>query len=87
LEPSALTKAASLHHFAASQGCPLESFELVLSEPEALELLDWYGQEYGGQNECFDVDFEIAKRTQDPWPVLSNFMLMGFKMRPASALQ
>lgn len=65
----------------------METFELVLSEPEALELLDWYGDEYGGQNECFDLDLERAKRTQDPWPVLCNFVLMGFKMRPLSTLQ
>lgn len=87
MEPSALAKAVSLHHFAQAQGCPLEAFELCLSQPEALELLDWYGAQYSGQSECFDCDLEIAKRTQDPWPILANFVLLGLKMRPLSTLQ
>ena len=87
MELKALQKATSLYQFAQAQGSPLESFELVLSEPEALELLDWYGHEYGGTNECFDLDFEVAKRTKDPWPMLANFLLMGFRMRPLSRLQ
>lgn len=85
--PSALSKAASLHHFAEAQGSPLSTFELVLSEPEAMELLDWYGAQYSGTNDCFDLDFEEAQLTHDPWPILSQFVLMGFRMIPLGTLQ
>lgn len=87
MEPSALAKAASLYHYAETQGSPLDTFQLALTEAEANELLLWYGEQYGGSNEMFDLDFELAKRTHDPWPMLGSFVLMGLKMVPASALQ
>lgn len=52
-----------------------------------MELLDWYGAQYSGTNDCFDLDFEEAQLTHDPWPILSQFVLMGFKMVPLGTLQ
>ena len=82
-----MEKAESLYRFAQGQGSPLSTFQLTLTEPEAAELLNWYGLLYSGTNEMFDADFEIAKRTCNPWPILSQFELMGLKIQPLSTLQ
>jgi hypothetical protein len=84
VSPAALVKAESLHRFATDQGAPLDTFQLVLTDPEAMELVDWYAKQFGGCNAVFDVDVEIARRTHNPWDLLSNFQCMGFAMAPAS---
>jgi hypothetical protein len=84
-DPAALAKAESLHKFASASGCPLETFALVLTELEALELLEWYATEYAG-NEQFDLDISIARRSKNPWPVLQNFRVLGLDMMPATVL-
>jgi hypothetical protein len=84
MSPAALVKAQSLHRFAVDQGAPLNSFQLVLTQPEAMELVEWYAKQYGGNNPVFNVDLEIVRRTGEPWDLLSNFQVMGFSMAPAS---
>lgn len=84
MSPAALVKAQSLHRFAVDQGAPLDSFQLVLTEPEAMELVEWYAKQHGGNSPVFDVDVEIARRTSNPWDLLANFQCMGFAMAPAS---
>lgn len=84
MNPAALVKAQSLHRFAIDQGAPLNSFQLVLTEPEAMELVEWYAGQYGGTNEVFDLDVTLARRTHNPWNLLANFQCMGFAMAPAS---
>jgi hypothetical protein len=74
---AALEKAQSLHRFAESQGSPLSSFILVLSDTEALELLDWFKAEHEA-SELYDLDLEKAHKTGDPWEMLPEFNLMGF---------
>lgn len=84
MSPAAIVKAHSLHRFAIDQGAPLDTFQLVLTEPEAMELVEWYAGQYGGCNAVFDVDVDIARRTGHPWNLLANFQCMGFSMAPAS---
>lgn len=85
MSPAALAKADSLYKFACDQGALLETFQLALTEEEAVELLEWYATEYAG-NEQFDLDISIARRTKNPWPVLANFKLMGMDMAPVMVL-
>lgn len=80
---AALAKAESLHKFATSQGCSLDTFQLVLSDTEGLELLDWFVEQYA-RNELLSVDVERAQRTRDPWPILDEFVLLGMHMARAS---
>jgi hypothetical protein len=84
-DPKALAKAESLHRFASHSGYPLETFALVLTETEAIELLEWYATEYCG-NAAFDLDVEVARRTKNPWPVLAHFRVLGLDMMPALVL-
>jgi hypothetical protein len=86
LEPEALVKAESLYKFAQSQGSPLDAFVLTLAHQEAMELLTFYEAQWGG-NEVFMADLTEARRTDDPWPILSNFQLFGFSMAPRSILE
>jgi hypothetical protein len=80
---AALAKAESLHKFASASGCPLDTFLLVLSNAEGLELLDYFKTEYQC-SELFDMDVAIAQAKGDPWGVLDNFVLLGLHMAPAS---
>ena len=80
---SALAKAESLHKFATASGSPLEDFQLVLSDSEGLELLNWFVEQYA-RNELLSLDVQRAQRTRDPWPVLSEFVLLGMHMARAS---
>jgi len=80
---AAIEKAESLHKFATSSGMPISTFAVVLSEPEALELLEWYATQYAGNAE-FDLDVDIARRTKNPWPVLDNFQLLGLEIAKAN---
>jgi hypothetical protein len=82
-EPAALTKAASLYRFAMEQGAPLETFQLALTDTEALEVLDWFGGQMQ-PNAAFEVDLEIAHRTGKPFEMLSSFQLMGLAIVAAS---
>jgi hypothetical protein len=84
-EPEALAKAESLYKFAQSQGSPLSAFVLTLGHKEAMELLTFYEAQWGA-NELFMADLTEARRTDDPWPILSNFQLFGFSMAPRSIL-
>jgi hypothetical protein len=83
MNPAALAKAESLYQYAQAQGAPLDTFLLVLSQEEAVELLEWYAGEYAGSSEAFDLDVSIARKAKDPWPVLANFHLLGLEMAPA----
>lgn len=80
---AALAKAESLHKFAAASGAPLDTFQLVLSDAEGLELLDYFKTEYAC-SELFDMDVAIARAKGDPWPVLDNFVILGLHMARAS---
>ncbi len=82
---AALEKAESLQRFAKSQGAHLSTFVLVLSDDEALELLDWFVEQHE-QNDLLDLDVEDAKRRHNPWPVLEQFSLLGFSMAPVVVL-
>jgi hypothetical protein len=84
VSPAALDKAKSLHRFAADQGAPLDTFQLVLTEPEAMELMEWYVDEYGGANEMLELDAAEARRTRNPWDLLANFTCMGLAMARAN---
>lgn len=62
---------------------------LVLSDAEAMEALQHLVarmKRLGGGNELLDSDWDFAQRSSNPWGMLSNFELLGFKMIPASAL-
>ena len=85
LEPQALVKAESLYKFAQAQGSKLDTFVLCLGHDEAMELLTFYEAQWGS-NEVFMEDLNEARRSNDPWPVLSNFQLFGFSMAPRSIL-
>jgi hypothetical protein len=79
VEPAALERAKSLHSFALNQGAMLSTFVVTIKPDEAMELLDWYDEQYRG-NACFDEDMDIARRTNDPWLVLQNFTLFGMAL-------
>lgn len=84
-EPEALVKAESLFKFAQSSGAPLDTFILTLSEPDAMDLLAFYEAQYS-HVELFVADVAEARRTNNPWLVLSNFELFGLRMAPLSVL-
>ena len=79
---AALEKAESLHRFVLSQGAPLNTFQLALSDREGLEVLDWLQEQY--DNELLDSDIAIARATGDAWKVLDGFTLLGFAIVRAS---
>ena len=79
-EPAALEKAKSLHRFALNSGSSLREFVLCLTEPEALDLVEWYAREYEGISVTFDTDLEEVRRTGNPWPILKNFNVMGLQL-------
>lgn len=83
MKPVALVKAQSLYRFALDQGAPLETFQLALTDAEALEVLDWF-REQMESNVAFEVDWEIAHRTGKPFEMLENFQLMGLAIVPAN---
>lgn len=82
---AALEKAKSLIEFAKSCGAKQDTFELTLSETEAFELLDWFIGQYG-DNTLLADDVEMAKMAKNPWPVISNFTLLGLRMAPVAVL-
>jgi hypothetical protein len=85
MNPAALTKAESLNRFATEQGAPLSTFQLVLTNDEAMDLIAWFIEQQGPfPNEVLIYDAEIARRTKNPWPVLENFQLMGLAIVPAN---
>lgn len=77
--PAALDKAESLHSYATSQGSPLSTFALALSDDEGIELCDYLVQENPG-SDLLAYDVAEAKRKRNPWPVLDNFVLMGLSL-------
>jgi hypothetical protein len=81
---AAIEKATSLASFAKSQGAPLFTFALILSDSEGMELLDWFVSQQYEPNELLDMDVALAKKNLDPWPVLQEFTLMGFSIARAS---
>jgi hypothetical protein len=85
MSPVALEKAESLYRFATQRGAPLQDFQLTLSVPEGLELLDWFVGQYG-ENPLLIEDVADAKRSQDPFPILAHFTLMGFALVAQQAL-
>lgn len=83
MKPAALIKAESLYRFASEQGAPLSTFQLALTNPEALEVLDWFRAQMQ-PNAAFEVDLEIAHRTGKPFEMLAHFQLMGIEIVPAN---
>lgn len=83
MSPAAIAKAEALNRFATDQGAPLSTFALVLTESEAMELMEWYVGEYAG-NELLEFDAAQARRTRNPWELLSNFTCMGLAIAPAN---
>jgi hypothetical protein len=87
--PAAVAKAESLAKFALASGSPLDSFALVLTEPEAYELLDYLAAGGMGRYENHDLlvaDIEQARRDKNPYGVLGWFQLSGLSIWPVSAL-
>jgi hypothetical protein len=86
---AALAKAESLAQFARASGSPLDTFALVLTEPEAYELLDYLASGGMGRYEnhaLLIADIDEAKRQKNPWGVLGWFQLEGLSIWPASSL-
>lgn len=86
---AAIAKAQSLLHFAASQGAPIETFKLVLSDQEAMDLLDYtlLQNTYNGvPNQRMMLDVQQAHDTKNPWPVVAHFHLLGFEIIPPTGL-
>lgn len=81
---AAMLKAESLAQYAKSQGALLSSFILVLTAPEAYELLDWYGEQYS--DSLLLDDIEAARLNGNPWDVLEHFNLLGLSMTRPTAL-
>lgn len=54
-----------------------EGFELAITLGEAYELLDYLVDQYP-DNALLRRDVADAKVDADPWPVLTNFQLLGF---------
>lgn len=77
MEPAAIGKAESLLRFAGHCGCHPSGFDLILTQQEACDLLEWYALDFEGQNAAFDTDLDVARRTKDPWSVLANFTVLG----------
>jgi hypothetical protein len=84
-KPVAIEKAQSLYNFAQAQGSPLSTFKLALTVKEGMELLD-HMVANNEPNEQLDIDVAEAKRTGDPFFVLSNFVLMGIEIVPVEIL-
>lgn len=84
MQPSALEKAESMARYVKERGAPLGEFQLALSLQEALDLVEWYADQHGGTNDCFDADVEIVRITKDPWPLLAHFNLCGLVIAPAT---
>jgi hypothetical protein len=87
---AALEKAESLARFARSQGAPLETFLVTLTEPQAYELLDHIAAGGLGRYEDHDrliADVEEAKRKKAPFALLEWFQLEGMSIAPVSFLQ
>jgi hypothetical protein len=78
-----LEKAESLYRFAQGQGSPLSTFKLILTAQEGLELVE-YLVEQNEPNEMLELDAAEAKRTGDPFVILSNFQLLGMEILPSS---
>lgn len=85
MSPAALAKAESLQRFARSQGAPLSTFQLAISDAEGLELLD-YLVEQSPPNELLSADVALAHKKRDPWPVLTHFTLLGLSIAPLQVL-
>ncbi len=85
MNPDALEKAESLYRFATQRGAPTQEFQLTLSVPEGLELLDWFLGQYD-ENPLLMEDVAHAKRCGDPFPVLAHFTLLGFTLLPLQVL-
>lgn len=89
MTPAALAKAESLAKFARASGSSLDTFALVLTEPEAYELLDYLAAGGMGRYEnhaLLIADIEQAKKDKNPYGVLGWFQLEGLSIWPASAL-
>ena len=82
---AAMQKAESLAKFARSTGAQLKTFALCLTDQEGLELVEWLLHENPG-NEVLAVDAEIARRTRNPWEILSHFVLLGLDIVPVQSL-
>jgi|HubBroStandDraft_1064217.scaffolds.fasta_scaffold1420941_1 hypothetical protein len=78
MQPAAIQKADHLaQHLRGSQD--LGHAEVLVSEREAWELLNWYERESEiGRNECFQADLKQARAFKTPWELLANFTIHGF---------
>lgn len=87
--PAAILKAESLRKFALGQGSPLADFQLLVSESEAFELLDYLADPSATRCEADELlllDIAEAKLKRDPWPVLEHFRVLGLEIKPVRAL-
>lgn len=76
-------------HYATSQGSPIETFKLVLSNQEAMDLLDYtllQNTHMGIPNPLLQMDVQRARDLKDPWPVVKHFNLLGFEIIPPTAM-
>lgn len=84
MTPVALEKAESLRKYALAQGAQISTFALVLTDVEGIELCDWLVHENPG-NTLLELDVEIAKRTGNPWTILTHFALLGLEILPVTS--
>jgi len=85
MSASAIEKAGSLYEYCKAQGAQPTTFAVTLTLEEGLELLDWFAEQYP-PNDLLDADIAEAKRTKNPWPILTGFTLMGFAILPKGTL-
>ncbi len=79
---AAIEKAQSLAKFASASGCPLSSFALVLSQPEAMELMEQLVKD-NPFNPLLHEDARIARAKADPFLVLQHFQCEGLDIMRA----
>ena len=79
-EVAAIEKARSLYRFAMREGAPLSEFLLILTDQEALDLLEPLKRGDLGhfaEHDQLEIDIEEAVRHRNPWSVLEHFQLEG----------
>lgn len=88
-QPAALRKAESLFRYATNQGGGLATFEVVLTDAEADELLDWIpisGLVAAEGLPQLEEDIAEARRKKDPWFVLQHFSFYNLPTTPLRKL-
>ena len=83
MTPAALGKADDLYRFVQHEGAGADGMELLLTLGEGYELLDWLptsGMVSQAYMHVLLEDIANAEAQGDPWLVLENFQLNGFKI-------